>query len=122
MTKPAMTLEPASNVEWRLFGKLDVGVSHDHEAGLAEWAILKDHLDHFGLRNWNTACEIGCGTGRMCNAVAEDFRLVHALDVSEERLNQARQTKNGAKCELHLVRQPVIPLADASCDLVYSIH
>lgn len=113
---------PASNVEWRLFGKLDLGVSHDFEAGLAEWRILREHLRHYGLSRWDVCVEIGCGTGRLTNAAVEDFLWVHALDCSPERLAQARQIPNAAKCVFHEARNPLIPLPECSCALVFSVH
>lgn len=114
--------EPTSNIEWRLFGKRDVGVSHDYEAGHEEWQVLADHLRQYGLTRWDTCCEIGCGVGRMTNAAAADFREVHALDVSADRIAQARTAPNAARCTFHQVTEPAIPLADESCDLVMSVH
>jgi SAM-dependent methyltransferase len=114
--------EPVSNIEWRRLGKLDVGVSHDYGSGLAEWDSLRDHLFQYGLRFTDVACEIGCGAGRLTNAVAQDFQRVHALDVSEERIAQARTALNAARCVFHRVSEPRIPLPDESCDLVYSVH
>lgn len=113
---------PASNLEWQLFGTLDVGVSHDFEAGLAEGRILRDHLRHYGLSGWDVCVEIGCGAGRLTNAAAEDFLCVHALDCSPERLAQARQIPNAHKCVFHEAREPIIPLPECSCALIFSVH
>jgi SAM-dependent methyltransferase len=121
MTTP-IAKEPRSNLEWRLCGALDIGVSHDYSSGLAEWSILRDHLRHYGLSRWEVACEIGCGAGRMTSAVAPDFTKVHALDVAEERLAQARSAPNAARCTFHAIREPAVPLPGESCDLVLSIH
>ena len=88
MTRSTIMPEPASNVEWQFYGKADVGVSHDYASGIAEWNILKSHLQQYGLPEWKTACEIGCGAGRMTNAVAAEFVEVHGLDVSEDRIRQ----------------------------------
>jgi SAM-dependent methyltransferase len=122
MTTTPITQEPRSNLEWRFCGALDVGVSHDYSSGLAEWTILRDHLGHYGLSRWEVGCEIGCGAGRMTNAVAQDFATVHALDVAEERLAQARSAPNASRCTFHSVREPAIPLPGETCDLVFSIH
>jgi SAM-dependent methyltransferase len=122
MATNPITKEPRSNLEWRFCGALDIGVSHDYSSGLAEWEILRDHLAHYGLSRWEVGCEIGCGAGRMTNAVAQHFAKVHGLDVAKERLAQAHAAPNASRCTFHAIREPAIPLPSESCDLVFSIH
>ena len=112
----------ASNIEWQTYAAQDYGASHDLPAGLAEWAILKDHLRQYGLADIRTSVEIGCGGGRLTNAIAADVPDHNALDVSPHRLDQARATPNGGRATFHLVSEPKIPLPDNSCDLGVSTH
>ena len=111
-----------SNLEWRSYGKRDCGASHDLSAGLAEWAVLKVHLAQYGLRNSSQCVEIGCGGGRLTNALATDFAAVQALDVSHDRIQQASRVPNASKIRFHLVDGPPIPLPDNSCNLAISTH
>jgi len=111
-----------SNTEWRAYGQLNYGASEDIEAGLKEWAMLKEHLNQYGLKQRSCCVEIGCGAGRLTNALAEEFDSVQALDVSPDRLEQAGKVPNAAKVRFHLVDAPKIPLPDATCDLCISTH
>ena len=112
----------ASNIEWQAYAELDYGASHDLAAGLAEWALLKSHLTQYGLDRMATAVEVGCGGGRLTNAVARDFDVVNALDVAPHRIEQARKVPNARKVNFHLVSNPVIPLPDAVADFCISTH
>lgn len=111
-----------SEIEWRVYGEADYGASHDLSAGLEEWSILRSHLRHYGLDGMSTCVEIGCGAGRLTNALAQDFTIVHALDVSPHRIAQAQRVPNSSNVTFHLVREPIIPLADGVCDLCISTH
>lgn len=115
-------LAPKSNIEWRYFGKVDRGVFQDFPKGMQEWAMLRSHLAHYGLQPSGTCVEIGCGAGRLTNALAADFDIVHALDVSAERLAQTATIPNQHKCKLHLVEGPSIPLPSNTCQLCISTH
>ena len=113
---------PESNIEWRLFGELDVGASHDDCSGIAEWQILRSHLNQYGLPKCDACCEIGCGAGRLTKAIADNFQTVHALDISKDRLSSIEGACRSRNCVTHLVEEPAIPLPDASCDLLVSVH
>ena len=58
----------------------------------------------------------------MTNAVAADFEIVHACDVSDDRLQQVRKVPNGEKIIPHLLTGPTLPLGDDSADLCISTH
>jgi ubiquinone/menaquinone biosynthesis C-methylase UbiE len=111
-----------SDIEWRVYGEVDYGASHDLSAGLEEWSLLKSHLRHYGLDGMSTCVELGCGAGRLTNALAQDFAIVHALDVSPHRIAQGQRVPNLSNVTFHLVREPTIPLADGVCDLCISTH
>lgn len=112
-----------SDIEWQVYGELDYGASHDLPAGLEEWALLKSHLQHYGLSDdMRTCVELGCGAGRLTAALAQDFANVHALDISLHRIDQAREAANCDNVSFRQVREPAIPLPDAICDLCVSTH
>jgi ubiquinone/menaquinone biosynthesis C-methylase UbiE len=112
----------ASDTEWRVYGELDYGASHDLSAGLKEWSLLRNHLQHYGLGRMCICVEIGCGAGRLTAALAQDFATVHALDVSPDRIAQACKAVGSGNVSFHLVEGPKIPLPDATCDLCISTH
>jgi SAM-dependent methyltransferase len=111
-----------SDIEWQAYAELDYGASHDLSAGLEEWSMLKSHLQQIGLKRMHTCVELGCGAGRLTNALAQDFTVVHALDVSPHRLAMARKVPNSSNVVFHLLEKPIIPLADKTCDLCVSTH
>jgi len=116
------TKASASNIEWQAYAAQDYGASHDLAAGLAEWAMLKSQLRQYGLTDIRVSVEIGCGGGRLTNAIAGDVPEHHALDISQHRVDQARATPNGAKATFHVVSEPAIPLEAGTCDLGVSTH
>jgi ubiquinone/menaquinone biosynthesis C-methylase UbiE len=111
-----------SDIEWRAYGEVDYGASHDLSAGLEEWSVLKNHLRHYGLDGVSVCVEVGCGAGRLTYALAQDFANVHALDVSPHRIADGQRWPNSSNVTFHLVREPTIPLADGVCDLCISTH
>lgn len=112
----------ASNVEWRAYGKLDYGASRDFDSGRREWAMLRDHLRQYGLDVHDHAVEIGCGEGRLTQALAQDFLFVDALDISESRLDRAKQNVNAANVNWRLIDGPPLPLNSDSVHLIISTH
>jgi ubiquinone/menaquinone biosynthesis C-methylase UbiE len=113
---------PKSNIEWQAYGKLDYGASNELEMGIKEWKILREHLRQYGFERTGSCVEIGCGGGRLTNALAQHFDHVHTLDVSEDRLQRAAGLPFAHKCSFHLVSEPVIPLPTSSCDLAITTH
>jgi SAM-dependent methyltransferase len=111
-----------SNIEWRAYGRIDYGASHDLEMGAQEWALLRKQLGQYGLDGYGTAVELGCGNGRLTNSVARDFRIVLALDISEERLARARRNVGLQNVDWCLVDGPPIPVRAVCADLVISTH
>lgn len=118
----AMVRASRSDIEWQVYGELNYGASHDLAEGIEEWSLLKSHLQHFGLNRMSTCVELGCGAGRLTAALARDFDEVHALDVSPDRIKQGSKMPNSGKVSFHLLREPLIPLADGQCDLCISTH
>ena len=117
-----MSSVSASNIEWRENGKLDYGVSHDLAHGIAEWRELREMLCSYGITPGGTCVEIGCGAGRLTNALAGDLETVHACDVSPDRILQLRGIANSGKVTGHLLTGPTLPLDNHSADLCISTH
>jgi SAM-dependent methyltransferase len=117
MVKPS-----ASDIEWQTYGELDYGASHDLSLGFEEWSMLKEHLQQVGPDRMRLCVELGCGAGRLTNALAGDFDVVHALDVSPHRLAAASRVPNSKNVTFHSLDKPIIPLADGTCDLCISTH
>jgi SAM-dependent methyltransferase len=117
-----ITVKRGSDIEWQAYGKLDYGASHDVSAGQKEWSLLKRHLEHYGLHHMCSCVELGCGAGRLTAALARDFATVHALDVSADRITQARKVANSNNVSFHQVRDPAVPLSSGTCDLCISTH
>ena len=61
--------------------------------------------------------EIGCGTGRMTEFIAKDFRVI-ATDISGEMIRQAQQRVSGV--DFMETDGDIIPLPDNSVDIVFS--
>ncbi len=80
----------ASNVEWKTYGDLDYGASHDYARGLQEWALLREHLRQYGLAAHDSALEIGCGGGAFSRLLAGRAESVLALDLSPGMIRLAR--------------------------------
>jgi SAM-dependent methyltransferase len=117
-----MIKSSASDIEWKTYGELDYGASYDLSAGLEEWSLLKVHLDQIGLDRMDICVDLGCGSGRLTNALAQDFAVVHACDVSPHRSALTNRVPNSQNIEFHVLQKPNIPLPDGTCDLCISIH
>jgi len=68
------------------------------------------------------ACDLGCGTGRLTEMIAEiTVDRVYGIDVNRDLLDEARKRKNPKivlkECDLS---NCPIPLENESCDLVFS--
>ena len=130
---------PASNIEWKSWGKRDplFGVAStkgkergganpwsDEEffaAGRRDWVGLLPYWQRYGI-DLASCLEIGCGAGRMTIHLAEMFQRVHAVDVSEDMLAYARERVSGSNVTFELVNGIALPLADASVSAAFSTH
>lgn len=112
----------SSDIEWRVYGELDYGASHDLRAGAEEWSLLRRHLRQMDFRLGAVCMEFGCGAGRLTAALARDFAVVHAVDISPERVEQARKAVGSDNVMFHLMRDAAVPLPNGVCDLCISTH
>lgn len=126
-----------SNIEWKFWGKKDplwavatwkgrrkdgVNPWTDEEfyaLGRSDWRDFIVHWQRYGVSP-ETAVEIGCGAGRLTKPMAEFFRRVHALDVSEEMIAYARKNIDRPSVEFKVVDGCHIPCDDCSADAIFS--
>jgi len=68
------------------------------------------------------ALDIGCGTGRLCRALARHFRKVTGIDISEEMIRQAHEDNAdiGNATFLRTSGRDLAPLGDATVDFCFS--
>ncbi len=83
---------------------------------MADLAALDLHPDR------HTALDFGCGVGRLTQALAQYFDIVHGVDISPPMLELAETlNRQGDRCRFHLNPNPDLSLfADATFDFVYS--
>ena len=68
----------------------------------------------------NTILDLGCGTGRFSEALAEHFDAeVVGIDPSTKMLDQARTKQRDRRVRYELGRAEAIPLPDDSVDLIF---
>ena len=66
-----------------------------------------------------TAVEIGCGLGRICLAMSEQFERVIGYDIAPEMLRQGEEVVKGKSVELRLTDGASLPgLEDRSADFI----
>ena len=132
--------EPVTNEEWRIWGEVDpmFGVAawngrrrfDRNPWTLEEFQALgrQDWGDFWALwRRWHpverdSVMEIGCGAGRISNALADTFAVVHALDVSPGMLEFARRTCTKPNIRWQIFDGFSPPLDDGSVAAVFSCH
>ncbi len=75
---------------------------------------------HAGGRRVRAALDLGCGTGRFTEALAERFGAeTVGVDPSEKMLGQARAKLRDRRVRYEAGSAEAIPLADASVDLIF---
>lgn len=85
---------------------------------IANDLLLKNRLGNFKEK---TVLEIGCGTGRITEFLAENFAKVFAIDISEEMVRIGRERLNTHRnIEFIANDGQNYPLKDNSVDLVFS--
>jgi SAM-dependent methyltransferase len=75
---------------------------------------------HLEVRDPHTILDLGCGTGRFSNALADHFDAqVIGVDPSKKMLEQARMKQPDARVRYEFGRGEAIPLPDNSVDLIF---
>jgi ubiquinone/menaquinone biosynthesis C-methylase UbiE len=75
-----------------------------------------------GKRHFQRALDFGCGTGRFLRFLAERSQYVVAVDRTVEMMNIARATFPMPAEQFVVSREPVLPFADNSFDIVLSVY
>ncbi|HWW53854.1 MAG TPA: class I SAM-dependent methyltransferase [Acidimicrobiales bacterium] len=102
---------------------VDTSLDYDHpdmDHFLATgWEILREALLDAPVQpaTKGVAVEIGCGVGRICRALTEQFEQVIGIDISETMVARARQLVPSARFE---VGTDLSAVADDSADFVTS--
>jgi SAM-dependent methyltransferase len=66
--------------------------------------------------------DVGCGSGRWAQFAAKYCKVIHLVDPSIDALAVARRNLSDfLNCEFHHASTENLPVADRSCDLVYSL-
>ena len=79
--------------------------------------ILEDSL----LENRNTILDLGCGTGRITEYMADHFKAVFGTDISREMIKQGiERLENIKNIDLIETDGSTLPLPDSSIDIVFS--
>lgn len=90
----------------------------DFKELIAEDELLKKNLGNFKDK---TALEIGCGIGRITDFIAQNFKKVFAIDISEEMVAMGKERlKNHKNIEFIANDGRKYPVKDSSVDLVFS--
>jgi ubiquinone/menaquinone biosynthesis C-methylase UbiE len=128
-------MQPASNIEWRKWGKDDplYGVSTTanrsrngsnpwtlpefYEYGAVNWAEYYPQWRQYGI-NGDSCLEIGCGAGRISRALMNCFGTVYAIDISPDMLDLARSNVTGPT--FLLSDGTTLPVANNSVTAVFS--
>ena len=75
---------------------------------------------HVGGRPIRTILDLGCGTGRFSDGLANRFRArVVGLDPSEKMLEQARRKRLQSRVHYERGTAEAIPLTDAAVDMIF---
>lgn len=75
---------------------------------------------HIGGRSISTILDLGCGTGRFSDCLANRFAAcVVGIDPSEKMLGQARRKPRGTPVHFQRANAEAIPLVNRSVDLIF---
>jgi ubiquinone/menaquinone biosynthesis C-methylase UbiE len=102
------------------------GALDQSSLGGAEFdAFFRSYFDIFPFSELPPEAEgfdLGCGSGRWANRVAEEVGLLHCIDPSKQALDVARRNLAGhANVKFHCAAVDSIPLDDGSQDFGYSL-
>ena len=132
-------ITPSSNREWIFWGRKDplyaVAVFEGRQiGGAASWSSTEflefgrvyfqdvyQQWAQYGVGSQHCV-EIGCGSGRITCQLSRHFQRVTAIDVAEGQIETAAALlrPHASNVEFKLVSQTAIPIADGSCDAVFS--
>ena len=102
----------------------DISDSEFVNSGVSDYKdlVVNDRfLQKFlGPKKDKVALEIGCGTGRVTQAMAKDFKHVYGTDISAEMILQAKDKNKKNNITFLETDGSSFPLPDNSVDFVFS--
>ncbi len=128
-----------SNIEWKIWGERgplyavatwqgkERGSPNEwtdqefYDLGRSDWEDFLRHRQHYGL-NPGKCVEIGCGAGRITGQLGRCFGDVTGLDVSPHQLAYARIRVPESNVTFSPSDGTRLPVADATCDAVFSVQ
>jgi ubiquinone/menaquinone biosynthesis C-methylase UbiE len=128
-----------SNPEWLAWGKVDPlfavatldGKSKSDakpweldeflRLGTDDWARFCPHWESYGLAR-GTGLEIGCGAGRMTQAMSATFDNLCAVDISADMIELAKRHVRSASVRFVVSDGSTLPLPPDAVDAVFSTH
>ena len=128
-----------TNEEWKAWGREDPlygvaswagrrrGVVNEwtdvefYDLGQSDWRDFSERWDCYGYDH-ESCLEVGCGAGRITKQLSEEFRVVHALDVSIDMIEYAQRNVTGNNVTWHVGDSTSIPLKDGLVSTVFSCH
>jgi ubiquinone/menaquinone biosynthesis C-methylase UbiE len=101
----------------------DRGRDHGPEVLNLWMSVIESHVDAGSI---STILDLGCGTGRFSEALANRFGArVVGVDPSEKMLEQARRKRRGNGVHYERGTAEAIPLVDGAVDMIFmsmSVH
>jgi len=98
------------------------GTDEFFQVGVREIDALLARCRALGRDPKGVALDFGCGVGRLTQALAPHFELVHGVDISPTMIEKARQlNRHGDRCR-YIVNQTdkLGTMGDATVDLIYT--
>ncbi|XP_063285502.1 putative methyltransferase DDB_G0268948 [Pelobates fuscus] len=80
--------------------------------------LIFSYLKEKKSKPYDTAVDVGCGTGRYTMPLAKRFKKVIGVDISESQLEEAKQFCSLENVTFQVAAAENLPLEDASVDLV----
>ena len=93
------------------------------ETGVEEIDAVLAYVADLGLEpGFDAALDFGCGVGRLSQALARRFDIVHGVDISPAMIELAQQyNHHGERCQYHLNETDDLRLfEDKTFDFIYS--
>lgn len=126
-----------SKTHWEDMGRLDPcwAILSDPSTKHGKWeleeffATGKDEVlallrtaKSFGLpKEYSWALDFGCGLGRLTRSLADHFRNIVGIDISEAMVRQAVRLDAHARCHFLVYGSDILPFRSRQFDLIYTV-
>ena len=104
-------------------------INSDKGKGITEEEFRKSGIEAYKkyiqddelLRSKDSILDLGCGSGRLTEFMAKDFKKVYGSDISPTMISEARtRLVNVPNVEFLETDGDTIPLSDATCNIVFA--